>query len=159
MTISFKEAFVDPDTDRSLSLDYLRRNNFSAKAVMNGFNLDDLKYFDKVTGIQTNPLYKVHHAEWRKEEQVDEFTSLKDAAYFFCDIDYENIIIEFCGKNLFIWHEDIDYYVIFGDKNLIEKIKGKDYEYEYSMEIVFKITKGREQEAYLNFYNKYNVSF
>jgi len=24
MTISFKEAFVDPDTDRSLSLDYLK---------------------------------------------------------------------------------------------------------------------------------------
>jgi len=159
MTISFKEAFVDPDTDRSLSLDYLKENNFSAKAIISGFNLDDLEYFDKVTGFQANPFYKVHHAEWRKEEQVDEFNSIEEAVYFFNTITYENIIIEFCGKNLFIWHEDIDYYVIFGDKNLIEKIKGEDYGHDYSMRRLFRITKGREQEAYLNFYNKYNVSF
>jgi len=159
MTISFKEAFVDPDTDRSLSLEYLKENNFTSRVIISGFNLDDLEYFDRVTGIQSNPIYKIHHAGWGEEEKVDEFTSIKDAAYFFCDIDYKTVIIEFCGKNIFIWHEDIDYYVIFGKKFLIERIKGKDYERNYSIGRMFRITKGKEQDAYINFYNKYNVSF
>jgi len=90
---------------------------------------------------------------------VNEFSSIVEAAYFFCDIDYENVIIEFCGKKFFIWHEDIDYYVIFGEKSLIEKIKGEEYGHDYSMARLFRITKGKEQESYLDFYNKYNVEF
>jgi len=159
MKTPFEVFFVDKKRDRSLDINYLRKNNFSARTIIDTFKLHDLRYFDEITGKVSNHSYKLYHAEWEAEESIIITDSLEELYNQINMHIFEDIVIEYVGKNIFIWNLESDCYVIFGSKEMINKIHDVRYSQETAKKNIKNIRDEKEQEFFINFYNKYNVSF
>jgi len=159
MKTPFEIFFVDKKTDRTLDINYLREKKFAAKPIIDAFKLHDLEYFDEVTGKISYPSYKLYHAEWESEESIITAGSLDELYTQIGMHIFEDIIIEYVGKNMFIWNMESDCYVIFGSKEMINAISDKKYSQEKAKESIKNIKYKKEKEFFINFYNKYNVSF
>jgi len=124
------------DEKRELKKSALASLGFKSKIGIEGFSCEELELIYEKFDLE-NSLIRVHHAEWGKAEEINEFDNFNDTCDFISKIYYEDKILFFPKANLYVWEPgENDFYVLFGDVGNVRRFNFSFLNKDYYMEIL-----------------------
>jgi len=131
--------------ERKLKKNALESFGFKSKIGIENFSCEELKMIYEKFDLE-NSLISIHHAEWGKAEEINQFDNFNNACGLISEIFFEDKILFFPKANLYVWEpSENKFYVLFGD---VGSIRNADFSFlnkDYYMEILDEDTGLSEQ--------------
>lgn len=123
-----------------LSVNFLIKKNYICKVVFDNFIINDMLFFnDIISEKYVYNSYSLSYPENKNKEKI--LYSNDHTKMFYLDMYYSAFprIINFRDCGLYLFHEEMGYYQIFGEKHIINSIDKDRYSDRYARQQLKKL--------------------